>query len=469
MVGKDDLLRVVWSDLVVTENSLAQCVKEIRRELGDSDEALVRTVHRRGYVLEAAVTKVGGVATAARQGMRERRLSLIVLPLANLDGDAAHDYFAEGLTEDLTTDLGRIPGAFVISRGTAQTYGGRKVDARQVGRDLGVKYAVEGSVRRSGTRVVVSLSVSDTSDATELWAERFEAARPDLERLQRSMAGKVAQMLHLELANAEARRIQHETNPDAHDLATRAWSIWYRLAPEMSDEVWTMVRRALELDPGCVLGWVMLANLHVMALSTRRTTDPAASMREGEDAARRALALDPEHRTANSSLGAMLAYQGRFEEALAAIARQMALNPNLAIAHQWKGIVHLLMGDARLAIEPFETAIDLSPWDSRISTFIRNLALAHLHLGRDAEGLAIAERSVHVPKPWPRSYETLAAACAVNGLVEEARAAVEVLVRHWPGYSIARHRAEMMSDRPAFLAQRERLLEGLRVAGLPER
>jgi adenylate cyclase len=147
----------------------------------------------------------------------------------------------------------------------------------------------------------------------------------------------------------------------------------------------------------------------------------------------------------------------------------LSLNPNVALTHNWIGIAHMLMGNARLAIRPMETSIELSPRDPRLSTFIRNLALAHLHLDQDPEGLILAERSVHVPRPWARSYETLAMAYAVNGLMEEARAAVEVLLRHWPGYSIAAHRAEMMSNRPAFLAQRERLLEALRRAGLPDR
>ena len=470
VVGKEDLLSEVWPDLVVTENSLAQCVSEIRRELGDAQETLLKTLHRRGYMLEARVLRAPHVPQGSARSRINRDRSLMVLPLVNLGGDPGQDYFAEGLTEDLTTDLGRIPGAFVISRGTAQTYAGRKVDTRELDRELGINYLVEGSVRRSEDEIAVNLSVSDTRDARVVWVERFEAKRANLAALQRSMAAKVAHTLHIELLRAESERSKRESpaNPDAHDLATRAFSIWYHTAPEATDETRQLALNAITLDPECTFAWVMVANANLIALATRAAPDRHKAVDEAEGAARKALALDPSDRSANWSLGAALAYQGRFEEALGSFERQMALNPNLALAHQWVGIVHILMGNPQFAVRPLETAIELSPRDPRMSTFIRNLALAYLHMEQDPQGLILAERSIHVPRPWPRSYETLAMAYAVSGLPEDARAAVKVLLGRWPGYSISQHRAEMMSDRPAFLAQRERLLAGLRAAGLPD-
>jgi tetratricopeptide (TPR) repeat protein len=147
----------------------------------------------------------------------------------------------------------------------------------------------------------------------------------------------------------------------------------------------------------------------------------------------------------------------------------MELNPNIAAAYQWQGLDHVLMGNAQLAIRPLETCIELSLRDRRLSTLTRNLALAYMHLGQDERALILAERSIHQLPVWPRSYETLAAAYAVSSLMDDARAAVGLLLEKWPGYSIAQHRVEMMSTRPAFLVQRERLLDGLRAAGLPER
>lgn len=468
LVTKDALLREVWADLVVTENSLTQCVREIRRELGDGDETLLKTVHRRGYILETAVQKAGPRPASANRNPSRRR-AIMVLPLVNMGGDPDQDYFAEGLTEDLTIDIGRTPGAHVIGRGTAQTYAGKPVDVREIGLELGVDYVVEGSVRRDGDEIQVSLAVSETADARQVWAERFNARRENLVTLQRTMAGTVSHMLFVGLSGVEADRPRSPDEMTSHDLATRAYSIWYRNAPQVSAEAARLLDRALELDPQNANALAQKAGEHIFALATRNYTDWDATIAAAQELARKAITLDPENRTAYSRLGEAYAYQGRFEEALTALEQQMQLNPNDPTSHQWEGIIHILMGNAHLAIKPLEAALALSPRDPRTSTFIRNLALAYLHMNQDAQALIIAERSIHQPKPWPRSYETLAAAYAVNGLMEEARAAVKVLLRHWPGYSINQHRAEMMSARPAFLAQRERLLAALREAGLPER
>ena len=470
VVSKETLLREVWSDLVVTENSLAQCIKEIRRELGDAQEAVLKTVHRRGYLIEVAVTRAIQAPVSRAAVAKGRRLSLMVLPLANLGGDPGQDYFAEGLTEDLTTDLGRLPGAFVISRGTAHTFADRRLGAHEIGRQLGVRYLVEGSVRRDEAEVVVNLSLTETDTAGEVWRDRFQGARTGLVALQRSMSARIAQALQFELMSAESDRVsQSEVHADAYDLATRAWSLWHRTAPATHPDTAKLIERALELDPSCTFAWVVKAQTCMVKLAARTFDGWTRTIEEGERAARMALSIEPDHGTAHTALAALLTFQGRLEEALGHYERQMSLNPNLALAHNWLGIAHILMGNAKLAIRPLETSIELSPRDPRISTYIRNLALAHLHLDRDAEALILAERAVHVPRPWPRSYETLVMAYGVNGLQEEARAAVEVLRGHWPGYSIAAHKAEIMSDRPAFLAQRERLLEALRRAGLPER
>lgn len=463
LVTKEQLLQQVWTDLVVTENSLSQCIKEIRRELGDSGESVVRTVHGRGYLLEAAVERSHGSALSAAA----KRLSLMVLPLVNLGGDPQHDYFAEGLTEDLTMDLGRMPEAFVIARGTALAYADRRVDARQIGQELGVRYLVEGSVRRGENEVVVNLSVCDTRDARQVWAERVTAPRTDLLALQRSMAGKVAHMLHLDLLDSASEPIAG-ASMDAYDLAMRAFSVKVRSLPNVSPEASDLIDRALQLDPKCAYAWTVKAESHVVALATRNFGDWAATVQAAEAAARRALELEPESRTANHALGSALVFQGRLEEALAAFARQIEMVPNFANAHNWMGVTHTLMGNPGLAVPAHELAIQLSPRDSRLSTWISGMARALLHEGEDARGLREAERSVHLPKPWPRSYETLAMAYAVNGLLEEARAAAKVLRDRWPGYCIAQHMAELRSDRPSFLERHARLVDALRAAGIPE-
>jgi TolB-like protein/tetratricopeptide (TPR) repeat protein len=461
LVSKDHLLKEVWTDLVVTENSLAQCVTEIRRALGER-EAVLKTIPRRGYLLEARVGRTGKPAELPR-----RPRSIIVMPLANLDGDPDQDYFAEALSEDLTNDVGRLPTFTVIARGTAQAYAQRASDVREVGRDLGVAYAIEGSVRRAEGRVVVSLSISDTRDARQLWRERFEAKTTELPVLQRLMGACITRTLCTELPTGD--NSTSLANADAHDLAMRAWSLQYGAAPGVSREAHRLLLRALELDPKSAFAWSGLAHIHISDLFTRHTENWDDSIARADEAATRAVELDPQMTRALLSLGQVRSYQGRFEESLDVLDRTLALNANMAFVYQWQGIDHILMGNARLAIRPLETCIELSPRDRHLSTLTRNLALAHLHLGEDDKALHLGERSVHQHPVWPRSYETLAAAYAVNGLMDDARATVDVLLRHWPGYSITQHRAEMTSNRPAFLVQRERLLDGLRSAGLPER
>ena len=463
LVTKEQLLQQVWTDLVVTENSLSQCIKEIRREMGDAGESLVRTVHGRGYVLEASVEPSQGSPSPAPS----KRLSLMVLPLVNLGGDPLHDYFAEGLTEDLTMDLGRMPEAFVIARGTALAYADRRVDARQIGQELGVRYLVEGSVRRGDAEIVVNLSVCDTRDARQVWAERLTAPRSDLLTLQRSMAGKVAHMLHLDLLDVASEPIAG-ARMDAYDLAMRAFSVKVRSLPNVSQEASDLVDRALALDPKCAYAWTVKAESHIVALATRNFGDWDSTVHAAEAAARRALELEPDNRTAHHALGSALVFRIRLEEALAAFERQIQIVPNFANAYNWMGLTHTLMGNPHLAVPAHEVAIQLSPRDPRLSTWIGGLSRALLHDGQDARGLREAERSVTVPKPWPRSYETLVMAYAVNGLLEEARAAAKVLRVRWPGYSIAHHLAELRSDRPAFLERHARLIEGLRLAGIPD-
>jgi adenylate cyclase len=463
IVGKDDLLREVWPNLVVTENSLVQCVREIRRELGDDEGAIVRTAPRRGYVLEADVSHSAAKPVEAAPS---KRLMLMVLPLANMGDDPEQAYFAEALTDDLTTDLGRIPEALVVSRSTAIAYRDRATDARAIRDEIGVRYVVEGSVRRRGDEIVVNLGLTEAEGGALVWSDRLVGARSQLEMLQHRMAYQVG----AELFKAESDRIllRRSANPDAGDLAMRAWWLWQRNDPAKNTEAQRLAREALALDPDCVRALTTLALACVTRLALRTATDWEATIAEGEQAARRAAALEPNHPIVNAPLGSLLSWRGRFEEALGVLETQVANTPSLPFGHVWIGITNILMGRPAMAIAPLQRAIALSPRANALSTMYRNVAVAHLHDGNDEEAIAYAERSLRLPNPWARSYETAGAVYGAVGLLDDGRAAVKVLLERWPGYSVAQHRKEMMSNRPAFLAQRERYLNGLRLCGLPE-
>ena len=283
LVTKEQLFATVWQKTVVTDDALVQCVGDIRVALNDYQQRIVRTVPRRGYIFTSTVVpqmgvrpsetkrtltrpeiiaSVGGllpwlrrhrlsatlaglaVAVAAiawmgtgvhggRQGAAPS-LSIVVLPLVNLNGDPQQEYFAEGLTEDLTTDLSRIPGSFVIARSSAYSFRGKAIDVRDIGRQLGVRYALEGSVQRLDEQVRLNVQLIDMENGRTLWADRFDSSRRDLVALQQRVTGTIARSLHLELIEAESQRASRERarDPNASDLALQGWSLYERRTPE---------------------------------------------------------------------------------------------------------------------------------------------------------------------------------------------------------------------------------------------
>ena len=240
LVSRQELHEAVWPRVAVTDNSVEQCIWELREKLADSDHLLIKTVPRRGYRFDARVTASTQAAVAPMLHVNDRpgqshfvataptqRISIVVLPFRNLSEEPAQEYFGDGITEDLTTDLSCIPESFIIAPGTALAYKGSSVGAKEIGRDLNVRYLVEGSVRRSGEVVRVNVQLSDAATAGVIWSSRFETTRGDLFDVQDQIVGQIVQALDLQLIEAEASRTFRERpdNPDARDLAIRGWSI----------------------------------------------------------------------------------------------------------------------------------------------------------------------------------------------------------------------------------------------------
>ena len=199
LVVKDEFMWAVWPDAFVTDDSLVQCVRDVRRALDDRTQQLIKAVPRRGYVFAAPVHEASFAVPTIRSADRLPRLSVAVMPFVNLSGDPEQEFFADGLTDDLTTDASHIGDSFVIARNTAFTYKGKSTDARDVGRDLGVRYLLEGGVQRGGKRLRVNVRLVDTETAREVWAERFDGDRVDLFKTQDDITGRVARALELEL------------------------------------------------------------------------------------------------------------------------------------------------------------------------------------------------------------------------------------------------------------------------------
>jgi adenylate cyclase len=297
---------------------------------------------------EMSAQNVASTTVAQQSASAAPRMSIVVLPFENLSGRSDQDYFADGITEDLTTDLSRIPGSFVISRNSAFTYKGRTLDVKQIGRELGVRYVLEGSVRKIGDAVRVNAQFVDAERGAHLWADRFDSNLADLAALQNEITGRIASSLNIELIEAESRRSFREqpTNPDAIDLAMRGWAVWYRpRSKENNAEARALFKQAVQLDSQSADALAGLALTHATDVGNGFSETPAEQLRLAEDALTRALAIDPDHAMGHYARGITAMMRGRidqamrpdrYEQAVLAFDKALASNPNLALAHLMK-------------------------------------------------------------------------------------------------------------------------------------
>jgi TolB-like protein/DNA-binding winged helix-turn-helix (wHTH) protein/Tfp pilus assembly protein PilF len=523
LVTKEELLEAVWGKVVVTEDSLVQCVREIRQALGDTDQRLIRTIPRGGYVFAGDVSEqlaapfgeparpatiaeagraassrlaamgrgwwiaaVSGLAAATvvtalvvrgpagEPGSATRAtaapLSIVVLPLDNIDRDPAYDYFADGLTTDLTTDLGRIPTSFVLSFNTARAYRGREVDSRQVGRELGVRYVLEGSVQRLNGDVRVNLRLVDAESGAQRWAERFEAPRSDLPRMQADIVRRVAGTLKAQLLEAAADRSARErtVNPTAQDLIMRGWALWDRRRPADNVAARDLFTQATQADPKSSLAWVGLANTHVSDLHAGWSDDREASLNAAAQAVSVAYDVGPRHRDVNAVRGYVLFFEGNVESALAAFDEEIENNAGNALAHVWRGLMLITTGRPAEALPSIERAIALSPRDVDLNVFFRSMAHANFSLGRFGEAQAWSQKAVGHSAGYAKGYAFLAASAALNGDGGTAAKAAESVMRLQPKYSsVAAFRQTLMPGELRMFDATPRFWEALQKAGLP--
>ena len=527
---KDELMAEVWPGLVVTDESVARCVSDIRRALGDGDQRLVKTVPRRGYLLAVAVVDrptglltqplefqargasplsdepptthgkiqptrlrmtvilllLVGVFSLAWVSFRldgngsaviaksAPPLSVVVMPLSSIGGDSAQGYFAEGLAEELTTDLSRIPNSLVIARSSADSYKGRSVDASQVGRELGVRHLLEGSVHRVGDSVQLNLRLVETDTGKALWADRIEGRRDELTALRRQVTGTVARTLHLELAEAASQHVSltRSDHPDAQDLVLQAWSLYEQKTPETVEKARSLVQRAVSLDPKSAFAWSLLSDTYTADLLSRwmhfRGTSREQWLQHAEDAANRAYGLDAGNLYAVGARATVLQLRGQPDLAVTLMLKQVELNRNYAPAWHRLSYAYVTLGRPADGLSAGNEAIRLSPRDGRLFSFYAVMAAACLHLKRDAEALEWAKKSVAQRPQFATAHSWVASASALLGDMNAAQAALAEFRRLQPGYTMASFRAEKLSDNAVFLGQRERYYRGLQLAGLPD-
>src|SRR5689334_5181583 len=397
------------------------------------------------------------------------RLSIVVLPFANFGGDPKHEYFVDGVTESLTTDLSRMNGTLVIARNTAFTYKGKPVDIMQVGRELQVRYVLEGSVQRTDTRLRVNVQLIDTATGGHLWAERFDKPVGDLLDMQDEVVARLARQLGTQLIGAEARRAERAPKPDSVDLYFQGMA-WLNIGntPDYLSHARDYLERAVKLDPGNVEALVWGAYVDVFMASLYAGGNRETRLATGEAALVKALTLAPDHAWAHLSLGLAQIQTKRALQGIAECERALAIDRNLAPAHAMIGLAKFRIGCGEETQAHVDEALRLSPRDPFVAAWLSIAGDAKLFLGRDEEAVSLFGRAISLNRNNPYTHFLLAAALANLGRAAEAKDEVQAGLGLNPDFTMRRYLSGAASDHPTFLAQRERVAAGLRQAGVPE-
>jgi TolB-like protein len=485
IVSKEEIMAAVWPKTSVEEGNLFVQISALRATLdrSQSGQSCIQTVTGRGYRFITPVTRCAGLASTSAEtvepvradGALKRndagppRLSIVVLPFANIGGDPTPDYFVDGVTESLTTDLSRISGALVIARSTAFTYKGKPVDLKLIGRELSVRYVLEGSVQRGQNRLCVNVQLLEAETASHVWAERFEKPLADLLEMHDKIVARLASQLQTELIDVEARRAERALNPDSMDHYFQARSLINRgLTPDISTRARAFYERALDLDPCNVDALVGVAFVDLFVGISFTIDDPRRFMEAAETKFLKALSTAPNHASAHRGMGLSLCLTGRAERGVDELEQALSIDPNSASAHALLGLARIYVGRPEETEAHVLEALRLSPRDPLVWNWLLYVGLARACLGDFAQALPWIRKSIAAKSNNPWAFFHLAGCLAHLGLLDEARQEVKAGLAVNPRFTIARFRAGMRSDNPVFLAQRERNIEGMRMAGVPE-
>jgi adenylate cyclase len=410
----------------------------------------------------AVVTKAPPpIATNAPAPAEARHLSIVVLPFANLSNDPAQDYFADGVTEGLTTDLSRLRGSFVIARNTAFSFKGKNVDVREIGKELGVRYVLEGSVQRDAGRMRVNVQLIDAETGNHLWADRFDKPLADLFEMQDEIVGRVANQLGAELTSAEARRAQQASNPDSMDLYYQGLaSLNKGINPENMAQARGYFERSLALDPDNLDALLGLGRVDYSLGGARLSDDFDARLAAAETTIAKVLSLRPNDPLAHEIMGGILNQTHRSEQGIAEFERALALDPNLATAHGDIGLAKIFVGRPEEAEAHEKEALRLSPRDSFAWLWLHFAGAAKMARGANEEAVALFRRSIENNRTIPLTHFFLAAGLANLDRLEEAQSEAKAGLALDPGFSIRRFGSGGQAD--------ERLLDAMRKAGVPE-
>jgi TolB-like protein len=484
VVSKDNVLDAVWGGRIVSESTLTSHVNAVRKAVGDSggQQRLIRTIARKGFRFVGDVSEVqssdgSSQANDEPSGSNETPVPALALPdkpsiaalaFHNLSGDPEQDYFADGVVEDIITALSRIRWLFVIARNSSFTYKGRAVDVKQIGRELGVRYVLEGSVRKAANRVRITGQLIDATTGAHLWAERFEGNLDDIFELQDQIAMSVVGAIAPQLERAEIERAKRKPtgNLSAYDYYLRGMANLHLGTREAIHDALLLFDQAIRLDPDFASAYAMAAWCHFWRKVNGWMIDRPRETAEGARLARRAVALGRDDAVALTRSGHALAHLvGDLEGGIALLDRALVLNPNLAAAWFLGGFLRVWHGESDGAIEYFGRAMRLSPLDAETYRMQAGMAVAHLFAGRFDAASSWAEKAFRDLPSFLMVVSIIAASHALAGRTDEGRRAMDHLRQLDPALRISNLRDWLPIHRPEDLAT---FSDGLRRAGLPE-
>jgi TolB-like protein/class 3 adenylate cyclase len=457
--------------ICISSSAYDQVRGKVDVEFADLGEQNLKNIAR---PVRAYAVKRNGIGLNKRYGAvpdtpSAPRLSIVVLPFANIGSDPEQDYFADGVTESLTTDLSLIAGSFVIARNTAFTFKGKAIDVKQIGRELNVRYVLEGSVQRGGNRLRVNVQLIDAETGNHLWAERFDKPVADLFDMQDEIVSRLANALDTQLIAAEAQRSERSLHPDAMDLCFQGMAYWHKgLTNEYLAQSRGLYERALAIDPENVEALVGIANADAAAGTSHMTDDRSARLAAAEATMIKALSIAPRHARAHAILGLVQISTNRAAQGIAKCEQALMLDRNFALAHAFIGAAKSQLGRAAETEAHVNEALRLSPRDTFAGYWMVWVGLAKLYLSADAEAVTWLRRGLENNYNYPFGHFALAAAQALLGSQSDARASAKAGLALDPTFTMRRYRAGAMSDNPIYLSGRERIFEGMRIAGLPE-
>ena len=483
VVSKDDLIEAVWKGRIVSDATMSSRINAGRRAVGDSGkgQTVIKTMPRRGFRFVAEVLPVEAPQSSERSVAFDAEItreptsdtsietgdrpSVAVLPFKNMSGDPEQEYFSDGITEDIITELSRYPDLLVIARNSSFAYKGSAVDVKKVAQELGVRYVLEGSVRKAGNRIRVTAQLIDATSGGHLWAERFDRNLEDIFAVQDEITQIVVGTLgpKLQAAGADVVMKMDPARLTAYDLVLRALAHWHRLTKADHEETERLSQAAINIDPTYARAYAVLALNLMQTRNSGFADDPEACLAAGLESARKAVSLDNDDAEAHSALAMLCLFAEHHEQSITECRRAIELNPNFAEAHAHLANALTCSGRTEEALAELEVAIRLNPHQP--SYYLMMLGRTHFVQGDYQAAIAPLERAVNVSPSFTPARTTLAACYSAIGRIEEARTLIANLLSELPSLTLAFVQSVTPFKDPK---DRERFVTFLKTAGLAE-